>query len=163
DDHGHPQSPGKPGHLVIGNDHPGLALGYRKHPERWAEVNRAGWYYTNDIAYVDEDGYYWYVSRSDDLIKSRAYLISPMEVEAALLNHPAVLEAAVVGLDDPELTQKMKAFITLRSGNLASESLGREIRDHLRHLIAPYKVPQEIEFLEQLPKTANGKILRREL
>ena len=87
DDSGGPQPCGTSGHLAIRNeDHPGLAVGYRKDPERWAAVNRDGWYYTQDIAYIDEDGYYWYVARSDDLIKSRAYLISPKEVESALLN-----------------------------------------------------------------------------
>src|SRR5439155_3540549 len=105
DDNGNPQPCGTSGFLAIRNeDHPGLALGYRKDPARWAAVNRNGWYYTQDIAYVDEDGYYWYVARSDDLIKSRAYLTAPREVESALLEHPAVLEAAVVGIPDPILT-----------------------------------------------------------
>ena len=152
-----------PGHLVIRNDHPGLTLGYRKDPERWAAVNRNGWYYTQDVAYVDEDGYYWYVARSDDLIKSRAYLISPKEVESALLEHPAVLEAAVVGIPDAALSNKIKAFITLKSGNQPSDSLAGQIREYVRSVIAPYKAPQELEFLNELPKTANGKILRREL
>ncbi|MEK7878911.1 MAG: AMP-binding protein, partial [candidate division NC10 bacterium] len=92
DDDGKPQPVGEPGHLVIRNDHPGLTLGYRKSPERWAEVNRDGWYYTKDYAYVDQDGDYWYVSRSDDLIKSRGYLISPKEVESAIMEHPAILK-----------------------------------------------------------------------
>jgi benzoate-CoA ligase family protein len=164
DDVGKPQPAGTPGHLAIRNDdHPGLALGYRHDPERWAAVNRAGWYYTQDIAYIDDDGYYWYVARSDDLIKSRAYLISPREVESALMEHPAVLEAAVVGIPDPALTNRVKAFATLKSGQPASESLAGQIREYLRSVIAPYKVPQEIEFVRELPKTSNGKILRREL
>jgi acyl-coenzyme A synthetase/AMP-(fatty) acid ligase len=164
DDRGSPQTRGTSGHLAIRNeDHPGLAIGYRKDPERWAAVNRDGWYYTQDIAYVDEDGYYWYVSRSDDLIKSRAYLISPKEVESALLEHPAILEAAVVGIPDAALSNKIKAFVTLNSGIEASDSLAVQIREYVRSVIAPYKVPQELEFLSDLPKTANGKILRREL
>jgi acetyl-CoA synthetase len=126
-------------------------------------VNRAGWYYTSDIAYADDDGYYWYVSRSDDLIKSRAYLVSPKEVESALLEHPAVLEAAVVGVADAAVTERIKAFVTLKSGYAAGAALAEEIRGYVRGVIAPYKVPQEIEFLDDLPKTANGKILRREL
>ena len=112
---------------------------------------------------MDEEGYYWYVARSDDLIKSRAYLISPKEIETVLLDHPAILEAAVVGIPDAALTNKIKAFVTLKSGIEASESLASQIRDHVRSVIAPYKVPQEIGFLNELPKTANGKILRREL
>jgi acetyl-CoA synthetase len=115
------------------------------------------------MAYVDEDGYYWYVSRSDDLIKSRAYLISPKEVESALLEHPAVLEAAVVGIPDPAITARVKAFVTLKPGFQSSPALADEIREYVRSVIAPYKVPQAVEFLVEMPKTANGKILRREL
>lgn len=163
DDAGKPVAAGTPGHLVLRNDHPGLTLGYNKDAERWAAVNRDGWYYTKDIAHTDDDGYYWYVSRSDDLIKSRAYLVSPKEVESTLLEHPAVLEAAVVGIADPMMTEKIKAFVTLRPGNQAGPALAEQIRSYTRGVIAPYKVPQEMEFLAELPKTANGKILRREL
>jgi benzoate-CoA ligase family protein len=164
DDDGNPQPAGASGHLAIRNeDHPGLALGYRKDSGRWDAVNRNGWYYTQDVAYVDEDGYYWYVGRSDDLIKSRAYLISPKEIESTLLEHPAILEAAVVGIADLALTNKIKAFVTLKGGYQPSHELAVEIREYVRSVIAPYKVPQEIEFLAELPKTANGKILRREL
>ncbi|HKV55812.1 MAG TPA: AMP-binding protein, partial [Candidatus Binataceae bacterium] len=164
DDSGSPQPRDVPGHLAIrNNDHPGLARGYRKNPERWAEVNRDGWYYTQDIAYVDDDGYYWYVARADDLIKSRAYLISPKEVESALLEHPAILEAAVVGIPDRAIGHRVKAFVALKPGNEPSDDLASRIHDFVRSTIAPYKVPQQIEFMPELPKTANGKILRREL
>jgi acetyl-CoA synthetase len=163
DDEGREQKRGEPGHLVLRNDHPGLTLGYRKAPARWAAVNREGWYYTQDIAYVDADGYFWYVSRSDDLIKSRAYLISPKEVESALLEHPAVLEAAVVGIPDPQIGARIKGFLALRAGHAASEALADEIRNYARSVIAPYKVPHQIEFMAELPKTPNGKILRRVL
>jgi benzoate-CoA ligase family protein len=162
-DEGKPQPAGEPGRLVIRNDHPGLTLGYRKHPERWAEVNQGGWYDTKDFAYVDEDGYYWYVSRADDLIKSRAYLISPKEVESAILEHSAVLETGVVGLPDPLMGQRVTAYVTLKAGYTASPELAEEIRQHTRQLIAPYKAPQEVRFVAELPKTATGKILRREL
>jgi benzoate-CoA ligase family protein len=161
DDDGREQQRGQPGHLVFRNDHPGLTLGYRKAPARWAAVNRDGWYYTQDIAYADADGYFWYVSRSDDLIKSRAYLISPKEVESALLEHPAVLEAAVVGIPDSQIGARVQGFVALREGHAASEALAEEIREYVRSVIAPYKVPQRIEFLAELPKTPNGKILRR--
>jgi benzoate-CoA ligase family protein len=163
DDHGREQRRGEPGHLVFRNDHPGLTIGYRKAAARWAAVNRGGWYYTQDIAYVDDDGYFWYVSRSDDLIKSRAYLISPKEVESALLEHPAVLEAAVVGIPDPQIGARVKAFVALREGRAGSDALAEQIREHVRAVIAPYKVPQQIEFMPELPKTPNGKILRRVL
>jgi benzoate-CoA ligase family protein len=163
DDEGREQKRGEPGHLVLRNDHPGLSLGYRKAPARWAAVNREGWYYTQDIAYVDADGYFWYVSRSDDLIKSRAYLISPKEVESALLEHPAVLEAAVVGIPDPQIGARIKGFLALRAGHAPSDALAEEIRNYTRSVIAPYKVPHQIEFMAELPKTPNGKILRRVL
>ena len=163
DDEGREQKCGEPGNLVLRNDHPGLTLGYRKAAARWAAVNREGWYFTQDIAYVDADGYFWYVSRSDDLIKSRAYLISPKEVESALLEHPAVLEAAVVGIPDPQIGARVKGFVALRAGHAASEALAEEIRDYVRGVIAPYKVPHQIEFMPELPKTPNGKILRRVL
>ena len=163
DDDGKPQPPGEPGHLVIRNDHPGLTLGYRKSPERWAEVNRGDWYYTKDYAYVDADGDYWYVSRSDDLIKSRAYLISPKEVESAIMEHPAVLETGVVGVADAMTGQKVKAYVTLKPGRAPSSELALEIREHTKRLIAPFKAPQEVEFVSELPKTLTGKVLRRQL
>jgi len=163
DDDGAPRPTGEPGHLVIRNDHPGLTLGYHRDPERWAEVNRHGWYDTKDFAYVDADGDYWYVSRSDDLIKSRAYLISPKEVESAVMEHPAVLEAGVVGLPDALIGQKVRAFVTLKAGLTASAALAEEIKAHTRRVLAPYKTPHEVEFVAELPKTLTGKVLRRQL
>ncbi len=163
DDDGKPRPPGEPGHLVIRNDHPGLTLGYHRDPGRWAEVNRHGWYYTKDFAYVDADGDFWYVSRSDDLIKSRAYLISPKEVESAVMEHPAVLEAGVVGIPDAIIGQKVCAFVTLKAGYHASPALGEEIKAHTRRVLAPYKTPHDVEFVAELPKTLTGKVLRRQL
>jgi len=156
-------SPGEVGELVIKEDHPGLCLGYRKMEDRWKAMHKGGWYYCKDYAYVDEDGYFWYVSRSDDLIKSRGYLISPKEVEDAILKHPAVLEVGVVGVPDPTIGQRVKALLTLKEGFEASEELVEDIKNHLTQIIAPYKVPKEIQFVQELPKTVTGKILRREL
>lgn len=163
DDAGAPRPPGEPGHLVIGNDHPGLTLGYYRDPDRWAAVNRAGWYYTKDFASIDEDGSYWYISRSDDLIKSRGYLISPKEVESALMEHPAVLEAGVVGVPDPMIGQKVCAYVTLKPKIVGSRGLAEEVKAHARRVIAPYKTPHEITFVAELPKTLTGKVLRRQL
>ena len=163
DDDGARRPAGQPGHLVIRNDHPGLALGYHRDAERWAEVNRDGWYYTKDFAYVDEDGDYWYVSRSDDLIKSRAYLISPKEVESALMEHPAVLEAGVIGTPDAVIGQTIHAFVTLKDSAAACAALEEEIKAHTRRMLAPYKAPHMIEFVTELPKTLTGKVLRRRL
>lgn len=162
-DEGREVEVGEIGHLVISADDPGLTLGYKNRPEIWQATIKDGWYYTKDLAYRDEDGLFWYVSRSDDLIKSRAYLISPREVEAAAMEHPAVLEAAVVGLPDEVIGKKVKAFITLKPGFEPSDALSREITEQVAKMIAPYKVPKEIEFVKDLPKTATGKIMRREL
>jgi len=163
DDGGTEVSAGAVGHLVLRNDDPGLTLGYRGMEDRWRALNRGGWFYTGDLAYRDEDGYFWYVSRSDDLIKSRAYLISPKEVEEAAMEHAAVLEAGVVGVPDAEIGQRVKAYVTLKAGYEASPSLAEEIIETVKSVIAPYKAPREIAFVTELPKTATGKILRREL
>ena len=163
DDEGREVPPGTVGHLAIRDDDPGLARRYRKMEDLWQRLNRSGWFYTGDLAYKDADGYYWYVSRSDDLIKSRAYLISPKEVESACMLHPAVLEAAVVGVPDPEIGQRVKAYLTLKPGRQASPVLAAEIVEKVKTVIAPYKAPKDVEFVAELPKTATGKILRREL
>lgn len=163
DEDGKEAPTGTPGYLVIRNDDPGLTLGYRQMEDRWAALNKESWFYTGDLAYRDEDGYYWYVSRSDDLIKSRAYLISPKEVEEAIMEHPAALEAGVVGAPDPMLGQKVKAYVTLKPGSQPSPALADAIIEKVKTVIAPFKAPKEIEFVTELPKTATGKILRREL
>jgi acyl-coenzyme A synthetase/AMP-(fatty) acid ligase len=163
DDEGRPRQPGQVGHLVIKGDEPGLCRGYRKQPEEWARVNQGGWYYTRDLAVVDEDGYFWYVARSDDIIVSRGYLVSPKEVEDVLGEHPAVFEPAVVGSPDPVMGQKVKAFIRLRDGYVASVDLAQEIEAFVRSRIAPYKAPKDVEFVAEIPKTLTGKIKRKEL
>ena len=162
-DDGREAGTGEIGHLVIRSDDLGLCLGYRGQPEIWQRTHRGGWYYTKDLAYQDEEGFFWYVSRSDDLIKSRAYLISPREVESAILEHPAVLEAEVIGVPDEVIGQRVKAFVVLRSGQHPSDTLADEIASQVRKKIAPFKVPKEIVFVEALHRTATGKLMRREL
>lgn len=161
---------GEVGYLCLDGDDPALAMGYRGQPELWTARFHGGWYYTGDLAYRDDDGYYWYVARGDDLIKSRAYLISPGEVEAATMQHPAVLEAAVIGVPDEMIGQRVRAYVVLKSGHdlgdefsTAMDALKEEICDQARSVIAPYKVPKEVEFVQELPKTASGKIRRAEL
>jgi acyl-coenzyme A synthetase/AMP-(fatty) acid ligase len=154
---------GEIGNLVLRSDDPGLSLGYRGRPEIWQKLHRNGWYYTNDLAYKDEDGFFWYASRSDDLIKSRAYLVSPQEIESAILEHPAVMEAGVIGVPDDIIGQRVLAFVVLRAGHAASEKLAEELIAEVRSKIAPFKVPKEIRFVESLPRTATGKLMRREL
>ena len=163
DDEGRPCPPRQVGHLVIKGDEPGLCRGYRKQREEWAKVNRGGLYYTRDLAMVDEDGYFWYVARSDDIIVSRGYLVSPKEVEDVLGEHPAVFEPAVVGAPDLVMGQKVKAFVRLRDGYVASADLAEDLTAFVRSRIAPYKAPKEVEFVAEIPKTLTGKIKRKDL
>jgi acyl-coenzyme A synthetase/AMP-(fatty) acid ligase len=155
---------GEIGHLVIRRDFPGLFKEYFKMPGQMEEVFFPNnWYCTKDLAYVDEDGYFWYVSRSDDIMTSRGYRISPAEVETALQEHAAVLESGVAGAPDPEMGEKVKAWVVLHKGYEPSSALAKELQEHVKATIAPYKYPREIEFVQELPKTSSGKILRREL
>ena len=151
------------GHLVIKGDDPGLTLGSRGRPDLWGQTQKNGWYYTKDLAYKDEEGYFWYVSRSDDLIKSRAYLISPREIESALMEHSAVLEAGVIGVPDEMIGQRIKAYVILRANHDASDALAEEITKSVGEKIAFFKIPKELVFVETLPRTATGKLMRREL
>jgi acetyl-CoA synthetase len=141
----------------------GLFLGYEGDDEANAKAFRDGWYYTGDKAWRDGDGYLWFEGRDDDVITSSAYRIGPFEVESALVEHPAVVEAAVVGKDDPARTQIVTAFVILAAGYEPDEGLVSELQDHTRKLTAPYKYPREIHFVGELPKTVSGKIRRSEL
>ena len=122
-----------------------------------------GFYYTGDKAYRDGDGYFWFVGRDDDIIKSSGYRIGPFEVESALLEHPAVAESAVVGSPDLIRGTIVKAFVVLKPGYEPSERLIKDIQSHVRKNTAPYKYPRAIEFVSELPKTLSGKIRRGEL
>ncbi len=156
--------PGEMGHMVIRRDHPGLLLEYFKMPDRMEDVSFPNnWYDTKDLAYMDEDGYFWYGSRSDDIMTCHGYRISPADVETALQEHEAVLESGVAGVKDPEMGEKVKAWVVLHEGFEPTLEQAKELQDHVKAIIAPYKYPREIEFLEELPKTSSGKILRREL
>ena len=121
------------------------------------------YYYTGDKAFFDENGYWWFVGRADEVIKSSDYRIGPFEVESALLEHPAVAEAAVVGSPDPIRYQLVKAFVILKPGYEPSAELALELFEHCRKLLAGYKMPRIIEFVPELPKTISGKIKRKEL
>jgi acyl-coenzyme A synthetase/AMP-(fatty) acid ligase len=124
---------------------------------------RGDWYITGDRAYVDEDGYFWFVGRADDVIISAGYRIGPFEVESALIEHPAVLEAAVVASPDPVRGEIVKAFVVLARGYEPADSLASELQQHVQTVTAPYKYPRQIEFVPDLPKTISGKIRRIEL
>jgi acetyl-CoA synthetase len=141
----------------------GLFDAYYRDPEATAARFRDGWYHTGDTGWRDADGYFWFEGRDDDIITSAAYRIGPFEVESALLEHPAVAEAAVVGKDDPERTQIVTAFCVLAAGFEPGDNLARELQDHTKRLTAPYKYPRELHFVTELPKTVSGKIRRSEL
>ena len=136
---------------------------YLKHEQLTAEVFRNDCYYTVDRGRPDENGYISFVGRADDVILSAAYRIGPFEVESALMEHPSVAEAAVVGKPDRERGQIVKAFIILAPGFQGSEELTAEIQAHVKSVTAPYKYPREIEYVPELPKTISGKIRRVEL
>jgi len=141
----------------------GLFQEYWRNPAENATRFQGDWYLTGDRAVRDSDGYYWFVGRGDDVIKSASYRIGPFEVESALIEHPAVLETAVVGKSDPIRGQIVKAFVVLRKDCTPSENLKCELQEHCKRVTAPYKYPREIEFVPELPKTISGKIRRVEL
>jgi len=151
-------APGEIGELVIRG--PQVMKGYWNRPEETAQTLRDGWLYTGDIARMDEDGYFYIVDRKKDMILTGGFNVYPREVEEVLYAHPAVLEAAVVGVPDPYRGEAVKAYVVLRPGAQASEA---EILEHCRRNLAPYKVPREIEFRDSLPKSMVGKVLRRVL
>jgi len=142
---------------------PGLFHGYFRDEKATANSFRNGWYYTGDTATRDEDGYIWFIGRSDDIITSSGYRISPFEVESTLIEHPAIVESAVVAKPDEMRGEIVMAFITLGQGYEASDELAKEIQDFVKNQTAPYKYPREIVFRDVLPKTISGKIRRVEL
>jgi acyl-coenzyme A synthetase/AMP-(fatty) acid ligase len=141
----------------------GLFKEYWRDPERTAASFQGDWYLTGDRAYVDDEGYFWFVGRSDDVILSSGYRIGPFEVESALLEHPAVAESAVVSSPDETRGEVVKAFVILAPGYEGSDALRAELQKHVKNVTAPYKYPRSLEFVETLPKTVSGKIRRVEL
>ena len=141
----------------------GLIYQYHNDEERTKATFANGIYHTGDLAYADSDGYYWYVSRKDDIIKSSGYRIGPFEVESALHEHPAGLECAITGAPDPLRGQVVKATIVLAKGYEPSEALIKELQNHVKKATAPYKYPRIVEFVSELPKTISGKIMRKDL
>jgi acetyl-CoA synthetase len=135
--------------------------GYLDQEERYKKCFSGGWYLTEDLALCDEDGYFWFVGRADDVIKSAGHLIGPFEVESALLEHPAVAEAGVIGVPDEHMGQAVKAFVALKPGFTASEALAKELLGHARKRLGAAVAPRVIDFRESLPKTRSGKIMRR--
>ena len=139
---------------------PGLLMGYYRNPEKTAEAVHGGWYHTGDTAWRDEGGYYWYVGRNDDIIKSSGYRIGPFEIESVMLEHPAVRECAVTGVPDPVRGTSVKATVVLAPGYTASDELTGELQAWVKKETAPYKYPRIISYIDELPKTVNGKVRR---
>ncbi|MEM6463647.1 MAG: AMP-binding protein [Pseudomonadota bacterium] len=166
DDEGAIVPDGEVGHIGINTSQgwpAGLFHGYLRDGELVKDAFRHGWYYTGDTASRDADGYLWFVGRSDDLISSAGYRISPFEVESALLEHDKIMESAVIGVPDETRGQLVKAYIILAEGVDGTPELAEDIQTFCKNLTAPYKYPREIEFVKELPKTISGKIRRVEL
>lgn len=163
DERGRPVPDGTVGEICVSlkNNRPtGLFQGYHKNEKQTANAYRDGIYHTGDVAYRDSDGYFWFVGRNDDLIKTSGYRVSPFEVESVLLEHPAVREVAVTGVPDAARGMAVKATIVLNKYFVGSDVLVRQLQDHVKHRTAVYKCPRVIEFVDSLPMTISGKIRR---
>ncbi len=167
DDNGKTCPAGVEGKIVIKNLDkglpPGLFRGYYRDEKATSKVWNNGIYNTGDMAWRDEDGYFWFVGRSDDVIKCSGYRIGPFEVESALMEHPSVLECAVTAVPDPVRGQVVKATVILAKGWSGSDALVKELQNYVKKVTAPYKYPRIIEFVDELPKTISGKIKRKEI
>jgi acetyl-CoA synthetase len=141
----------------------GLFDGYYRDPQRTTAVWHSGYYHTGDMAWMDEEGYLWFVGRADDVIKSSGYRIGPFEVESALIQHPAVVECAITAVPDEIRGQIVKATVVLRKDYSPSDALKKDLQDHVKKVTAPYKYPRVVEFVPVLPKTISGKIRRVEI
>jgi acetyl-CoA synthetase len=164
DDAGRELPAGETGEVAAWDDgDPVFFIEYWKNPEATRGKYTGKWCRTGDLARIDDEGYFWYQGRSDDMFKSAGYRIGPSEIENCLVRHPAVANAAVVPSPDPERGAVVKAFIVLTPGHVPTESLQQELRDHVREKLAPYEYPKEIEFIDALPMTTTGKVQRRVL
>jgi acetyl-CoA synthetase len=153
--------PDAEGELALRPGWPSMFRGYLGDPERTAKCFAGGWYLTGDLARRDADGYFWFIGRGDDVIKSQGHLIGPFEVESALMEHSAVAEAGVIGKPDPIAGESVKAFVELRPGVTPGHALERELMGFARVRLGAVVAPKEIEFVDQVPKTRSGKIMRR--
>jgi len=149
------------GELALRPGWPSMMRAYLNQKGRYDKCFRDGWYLSGDLAMKDKDGYFWFVGRSDDLIKSAGHLIGPFEVESALMEHPAVAEAGVIGVPDETAGEIVKAFVALKPGNNPNEDLRLDLIGHARKRLGPAVAPKMIEFQINLPKTRSGKIMRR--
>jgi len=149
------------GELALKPGWPSMFRAYLHEEERYRKCFAGGWYLTGDLAKQDGDGYFWFIGRADDVIKSAGHLIGPFEVESALLEHPAIAEAGVIGIPDAMIGEVVKAFVALKKGFEPSEALRKQLLGHARSRLGPAVAPREIEFRDSVPKTRSGKIMRR--
>ena len=149
------------GELALRPGWPSMMRAYLNEEERYHKCFAGGWYLTGDLAMRDSEGYYWFIGRADDVIKSAGHRIGPFEVESALMEHPAVAEVGVIGIPDPAAGELVKAFVALKGGFEASEALRKEILGYARKRLGPAVAPKDIAFRQNLPKTRSGKIMRR--
>jgi acetyl-CoA synthetase len=155
------ETPDVEGELALKSGWPSMFRGYLNNEARYRKCFADGLYLSGDLARRDADGYYWFVGRADDVIKSAGHLIGPFEVESVLMEHPAVAEAGVIGKPDPLVGEVVKAFVSLKDGQSASETLRLDIMAHARKRLGAAVAPKEIAFLPTLPRTRSGKIMRR--
>lgn len=162
DKEGNPVRPGEEGEICVSISPrvPGIFVEYYRDEKKTNETLRDGWHHTGDVAWKDEDGYFWYLGRNDDIIKSSGYRISPFEIESVLVEHPAVLEVAVTGVPDPIRGQLVKATIILREAYQPTDELKKELQQFTKSRTAPYKYPRVIEFVDAIPKSISGKVRR---
>ncbi|MFV5701993.1 acetate--CoA ligase [Flavobacterium sp. XS2P12] len=153
--------PNVQGHLVLKKRFPSLFRGYLHENERYNKCFIGDWYLSGDLAKKDTDGYFWFISRADDIIKTSGHMVGPFEVESSLMRHPAVAEAAVIGKPEPTIGELVKAFVVLKTGKEPNEETKMDIMGFARKEMGPAVAPKEIEFVESIPKTRSGKILRR--
>ncbi|MCO5169713.1 MAG: acetate--CoA ligase [Planctomycetes bacterium] len=154
-------APGEQGELALRPGWPSMFRGYLHDDERYRRCFAGGWYLTGDLASRDEDGYFWFVGRADDVIKTSGHLVGPFEVESALLEHPAVAEAGVIGKPDPIAGEVVKAFVSLRPGHEGTDALRADLLAHARRRLGAAIAPKELEIVAALPRTRSGKIMRR--
>jgi acetyl-CoA synthetase len=153
--------PDAQGELALRPGWPSMFRGYWREPERYARCFAGGWYLTGDVARRDADGYFWFVGRADDVIKTSGHLVGPFEVESVLLQHPSVAEAGVIGKPEPVAGEVVKAFVALKPGFEQSDELRRALLAHARTRLGAVVAPKEIAFAPSIPRTRSGKIMRR--
>jgi acetyl-CoA synthetase len=153
--------PGVEGELALKTGWPSMFRAYLHDEARYAKCFVDGWYLSGDLAKRDADGYFWFVGRADDIIKTSGHMVGPFEVESALMEHPAVAEAGVIGKPDPLIGELVKAFVVIKAGREPNDELRLELTGFARKRLGPAVAPKEIAFIDSLPKTRSGKIMRR--